>query len=46
VTTRSVGRYELLREVGRGGMAIVHLARQRPLERFVEIGRASCRERV
>jgi serine/threonine protein kinase len=37
VTTRAVGRYELLREVGRGGMAIVHLARQRPLERFVAL---------
>jgi hypothetical protein len=37
VTTRAVGRYELLREVGRGGMAIVHLARQRPLERFVAV---------
>ncbi len=37
MTTRAVGRYELLREVGRGGMAIVHLARQRPLERFVAL---------
>ncbi len=37
MTSRAIGRYELLREVGRGGMAIVHLARQRPLERFVAV---------
>lgn len=37
MTTRTVGRYELLRQVGRGGMAVVHLARQRPLERFVAL---------
>ena len=34
---RTVGRYEVLREVGRGGMSIVHLARQQPLERFVAV---------
>src|SRR5437764_643063 len=31
--SRQVGRYELLREIGRGGMATVHLARQIDLER-------------
>jgi serine/threonine protein kinase len=34
---KTVGRYEILREVGRGGMAIVHLARQTDLERFVAL---------
>src|SRR5262245_2669083 len=37
VATRMVGRYELLREIGRGGMAVVHLARQVELDRFVAI---------
>jgi tRNA A-37 threonylcarbamoyl transferase component Bud32 len=34
---RVVGRYEILREIGRGGMASVHLARQADLDRFVAL---------
>src|SRR4051812_37856298 len=34
---KSVGRYEVLREVGRGGMAMVYLARQTDLDRFVAL---------
>src|SRR6478735_4749072 len=34
---KTVGRYELLREVGRGGMAMVYLARQTDLDRFVAL---------
>jgi hypothetical protein len=34
---RTVGRYELIREVGRGGMAVVHLAWQPDLERHVAL---------
>jgi serine/threonine protein kinase len=34
---RELGSYELVREIGRGGMAIVYLARQRELGRLVAI---------
>src|SRR3954470_692544 len=34
-----VGRYELVRELGRGGMATVHLARQLDLDRLVALKR-------
>ena len=30
---RVVGRYEIMRQIGRGGMATVYLARQPDLER-------------
>ena len=35
--TRTVGRYEIVREIGRGGMATVYLARQTDLDRFVAL---------
>jgi hypothetical protein len=35
--TRRVGRYELLRVIGRGGMATVYLARQTDLDRHVAL---------
>src|SRR4051794_9817143 len=34
---RDLGRYELLQQIGRGGMAVVHLARQRDLDRLVAL---------
>jgi serine/threonine protein kinase len=34
---RTVGRYELLRVIGRGGMATVYLARQTDVDRHVAL---------
>src|ERR671927_1030254 len=34
---KTVGRYEILRELGRGGMALVYLARQTDLDRHVAL---------
>ena len=34
---KTVGRYEMFREIGRGGMATVYLARQSDLDRFVAL---------
>ena len=34
---KTVGRYEILREIGRGGMAMVYLARQTDLDRFIAL---------
>ncbi len=35
--TRAVGRYEIMQEIGRGGMAMVFLARQTDLDRLVAL---------
>ena len=35
--TRKVGRFEVVREIGRGGMAVVYLARQTDLDRLVAL---------
>jgi serine/threonine protein kinase len=35
--SRRAGSYEIVREIGRGGMAVVHLARQSRLERLVAL---------
>jgi serine/threonine protein kinase len=34
---KTIGRYEILREIGRGAMAIVYLAHQTDLDRFVAL---------
>ena len=34
---RRVGRYEILRQIGRGATAVVHLARQSDLDRYVAL---------
>ena len=36
-TARILGRYKVLQEIGRGGMAVVYLARQPELERLVAL---------
>ncbi len=35
--TRKVGRFEVVREIGRGGMAVVYLARQTDRDRLVAL---------
>ncbi|MDX2474030.1 MAG: hypothetical protein QNL91_10010 [Candidatus Krumholzibacteria bacterium] len=35
--TNQIGPYQLIREVGRGGMGVVHLARDTRLDRDVAI---------
>jgi len=36
-TAKTVGRYEILGEIGSGGMALVHLARQADIDRLVAL---------
>jgi serine/threonine protein kinase len=40
-TARRVGRYELVREIGRGGMSTVYLARQSDLAQLPQVQRGA-----